>query len=64
MEATTWAWLVLGLPLAGAVIAELAAPGFAASLLANPLSTWFAILAALLQMTALVCIGRLARAAR
>ncbi len=61
-QARFTAWLVLGLPLAGAVLAELAAPGFAASLLANPLSTWFALVAALLQLTALVCIGRLAGA--
>ena len=37
-QARFTAWLVLGLPLAGAVLAELAAPGFAASLIANPLS--------------------------
>src|SRR5215218_603512 len=58
------AWLVLGLPLAGALLSELAAPGFAASLVANPLSAWFAVLAALLQLTALVCIGHLAGARR
>ena len=61
-QARFTAWLVLGLPLAGAILAELAAPGFAASLVANPLSAWFAILAALLQLTALACIGRLTRA--
>ena len=63
-QARFTAWLVLGLPFAGAVLAELAAPGFAASLIANPLSAWFAMLAALLQLTALVCIGRLTRATR
>jgi tight adherence protein B len=63
-QARFTAWLVLGLPLAGAVVTELASPGFARSLLANPLSAWFAILAVLLQVTALVCIGRLTRAAR
>jgi tight adherence protein B len=63
-QARFTAWLVLGLPLAGAVLTELSSPGFATSLLANPLSAWFAILAALLQVTALVCIGRLTRAAR
>lgn len=61
-QARFTAWLVLGLPLAGAVLVELSAPGSAASLLENPLSTWFAIGAALLQVAALVCIGRLARA--
>jgi tight adherence protein B len=63
-QARFTAWLVLGLPPAGAVLAELAAPGFATSLVANPLSAWFAILAALLQLTALVCITRLARGPR
>jgi tight adherence protein B len=62
-QARFTAWLVLGLPLAGALVAELAAPGFAASLISNPLSAWFAVAAALLQVTALVCIARLARAA-
>ena len=63
-QARFTAWLVLALPLGGAVLAELAAPGFAASLIANPLSASFAILAALLQLVALACIGRLTRAAR
>jgi tight adherence protein B len=63
-QARFTAWLVLGLPLAGAVVTELAAPGFATSLIANPLSAWLAILALLLQLTALVCIGRLTGAAR
>jgi len=61
-QARFTAWLVLGLPLAAAGAAELAAPGFAASLLSNPLSAWFAALAAILQLAALACIGRLARA--
>ena len=63
-QARFTAWLVLGLPLAGAVVTELSSPGFAASLIANPLSAWFAILAVLLQVTALVCIGRLTGATR
>jgi len=63
-QARFTAWLVLGLPLAGAVLTEMAAPGFAASLVASPLSTWFAVLAAVLQITALVCIRRLARSGR
>jgi tight adherence protein B len=61
-QARFTAWLVLGLPLAAAVVAELAAPGFAASLVGNPLSAWLAALAALLQLAALGCISRLARA--
>jgi tight adherence protein B len=60
-QARFTAWLVLGLPLAAAVAAELAAPGFTASLLANPLSAWLASLAVVLQLLALLCIGRLAR---
>jgi tight adherence protein B len=61
-QARFTAWLVLGLPLAAGVVAELAAPGFAASLLANPLSAWFAALAVVLQLAALLCITRLATA--
>jgi len=60
-QARFTAWIVLGLPLAGAVLAELAAPGFAASLVANPISTSLALTAALLQLVALASIGRLAR---
>jgi len=63
-QARFTAWVVLALPLAGALLAELAAPGFAASLVATPLSAWFAILAGLLQLTALICIARLARGPR
>ena len=63
-QARFTAWLVLGLPLAGAVLAELAAPGFAAALVTTRLSAWLALLAALLQLAALVCIGRLARGGR
>jgi tight adherence protein B len=60
-QARFTAWLVLGLPPAGAMLTELASPGFAASLVANPLSTWLAALAALLQLTALAAIARLTR---
>jgi tight adherence protein B len=61
-QARFTAWLVLGLPLGAAVVAELAAPGFAGGLIANPLSAWFAALALVLQLAALLCIARLARA--
>ncbi len=61
-QARFTAWLVVGLPFAGALLTELAAPGFAAALLANPISAWLAVLAAVLQAAALVCIARLARA--
>jgi tight adherence protein B len=60
-QARFTAWIVLGLPLGGAVLAELAAPGFAASLFGNPISTSLAITATLLQLVALGCISRLAR---
>jgi tight adherence protein B len=61
-QARFTAWLVLGLPLGAAIVAELVAPGFASGLLANPLSTWLAAVAVLLQLAALACIARLARA--
>jgi tight adherence protein B len=60
-QARFTAWLVLGLPAAGAMLAELASPGFAASLVATPLAAWLAAMAVLLQVAALVVIGRLAR---
>jgi tight adherence protein B len=60
-QARFTAWLVLGLPLAAAFLAELASPGFLASLLGNPLSTWLAGVAVALQLAALLCISRLAR---
>jgi len=62
-QARFTAWLVIGLPLGGALLAELAAPGFARSLLANPLSTTLAVAAIALQGIALACIARLARSA-
>jgi len=61
-QARFTAWLVLALPLAGAFLTELAAPGFSASLVGNPLSTWLATMAVLLQLAALGCISRLTRA--
>ena len=61
-QARFTAWLVLAMPLAAALVAELAAPGFAASLVANLVSAWLAGLACVLQLTALACIHRLARA--
>jgi tight adherence protein B len=53
--------LVVGLPAAAAVLAELASPGLVASLLANPVSLWLTALAVLLQAAALVAVRRLAR---
>jgi tight adherence protein B len=60
-QARFTAWLVLALPAGAAAIAELAAPGFVASLARNPLSAWFAGLAVVLQLIALVAVRRLAR---
>jgi tight adherence protein B len=61
-QARFTAWLVVGLPAVGAGLVELAAPGFAAALLANPLSAMLATLAAILQLAALLAIARLERA--
>jgi tight adherence protein B len=61
-QARFTAWLVLGMPLTGAGLVELASPGFAASLLKDPLSASLAITAAVLQVAALGCIGRLGKA--
>ena len=63
-QARFTAWLVLGLPAGAAVVAELAAPGFLAALLGDPLSGWLAGLGVVLQLVALLCVHRLARAAR
>ena len=62
-QARFTAWLVLGLPAAAACLAELAAPGFLATLAGNPLSAWLAGLGVLLQLVALACVRRLARSA-
>jgi tight adherence protein B len=61
-QARFTAWLVLGLPSGAAVLAELGSPGFVAGLVAAPLSVWLAGTAVLLQVAALVCVLRLARA--
>jgi tight adherence protein B len=58
-QARFTAWLVLAMPLAGAVVAELVAPGVAASLVANPLSASLAALALVFAVAALVAIARL-----
>jgi tight adherence protein B len=62
-QARFTAWLVFALPLAGAGLAELAAPGFAASLVGNPVSAFLAGTAVVLQVAALGAISQLARAA-
>jgi tight adherence protein B len=63
-QARFTAWLVAGLPLGTALLAELASPGLLASLVANPLSAWFTGMAVVLQAAALVCVRALARSAR
>jgi tight adherence protein B len=60
-QARFTARIVVGLPLAAAVLAELGSPGFIAGLLANPMSASLTACAALLQLTALIAIRRLAR---
>jgi tight adherence protein B len=61
-QARFTARLVLGMPLAAAVFAELGSPGFVARLLHDPASAWLTVLAALLQGAAIVCVRRLSRA--
>jgi tight adherence protein B len=60
-QARFTARLVLLLPAGAAVLAELAGPGLLAGLLAHPLSVWLVGMAAVLQLTALVAVARLAR---
>jgi tight adherence protein B len=60
-QARATARIVLGLPAAAAALAELASPGFTAGLLARPASAALAVLAALLQVAALLAMRRLAR---
>jgi tight adherence protein B len=60
-QARFTAWLVAGLPIGTALLAETASPGFVTGLVSRPLSAYCVALAALLQAIALVCIRRLAR---
>jgi len=59
-QARFTARLVLLLPLAAALLAELGSPGFAASLLAGPASATLVATAAVLELPALAAIRRLA----
>jgi len=59
-QARFTARLVLGLPLGAALLAELASPGFAASLLAEPAPAALVAAAAGLQVLAVLAIRRLA----
>ncbi len=61
-QARFTARLVLGMPLAAAALAELGSPGFVGRLLANPLSAWLTVLAALFQAVAIVAVRRIASA--
>lgn len=60
-QARFTARLVLLLPVAAAVLAELASPGLVQGLLAHPISAWLVAMAAVLQATAILAIARLAR---
>ncbi len=55
------AWIVCGLPLLAAALAELGSPGFVVGLLGNPLSAVLTVLAAMLQAAAVIAIRRLTR---
>jgi len=63
-QARFTAWLVVGLPVTAAALAELAAPGFLRALVAAPLTAALTALALLLQATGLVAIHRIVRAPR
>ena len=60
-QARFTARLVLLLPAGAAVLAELAGPGLIAGLLDHPLSVWLVAMAAVLQVTAILAVARLAR---
>jgi len=60
-QARLTAWLVVGLPVAAAALAELAAPGFLAALVAAPLPAALTACALALQATGLAGIHRIVR---
>lgn len=60
-QARFTAVLVVALPLGGAVLAELASPGFAGGLAGSPLTAWLVGLALALQVAAAALIRRLGR---
>jgi tight adherence protein B len=60
-QARFTAWLVAGLPLGAAVLAETASPGFLTGLVRQPISAYCMVAAVILQAIALVCVRRLAR---
>jgi tight adherence protein B len=63
-QARFTAWLVVALPVAAAALAELAAPGFLAALIAAPLPAALSLCALLLQAIGLVAIHRIVRVRR
>lgn len=63
-QARFTAWLVVGLPLAAAALAEVAAPGFLGALVAAPLPAALTALALVLQAAGLVAIHRIVRPPR
>jgi len=63
-QARFTAWLVVGLPAAGAALAELAAPGFLRALVAAPLAAALTTCALLLQLTGLAAIHHIVRPRR
>jgi tight adherence protein B len=63
-QARFTAWLVVGLPVAAAALAELAAPGFLAALVAAPLPAALTLCALVLQATGLAAIHRIVRVRR
>ena len=60
-QARFTAWLVAGLPLAAAVLGELASPGLIGGLLSDPLARMLTFAAFGLQLVAILCIRRVAR---
>ena len=63
-QARFTAWLVVGLPVTAAALAELAAPGFLAALVAAPLPAALTLCALALQVTGLAAIHRIVRVRR
>jgi tight adherence protein B len=60
-QARFTARLVLALPAGAAALAELTSPGLIRGLLDHPLSLWLVVMAAALQVTAILAVARLAR---
>ena len=60
-QARFTAWLVAGLPLGAAALGELASPGLISGLLADGFARMLTISAFALQLTAILCVRRVAR---